>query len=56
MNKIFLFLLISISLFACSNSNTQQEEEELKAVDELLNQDKERVDSAKHVLDSIYKP
>jgi len=55
--KNFIFLIfLFICASACTNAPTQKEEEEMEAVDALIKQDNQRQDSAKQVLDSIYKP
>jgi len=55
--KNFIFLIfLFICESACTNAPTQKEEEEMEAVDALIKQDNQRQDSAKQVLDSIYKP
>ncbi len=56
MQKIIILIFFSICASACTNAPTQKEEEEMEAVDALIKQDNQRQDSAKQVLDSIYKP
>jgi hypothetical protein len=50
----YTLLFLTLFVITSCDTNTKQEKEELDAVDELIKQDKLKVDSVMNKLDSFY--